>query len=64
MAIMWNAPADTPSLEETPAEVQWRLWLLKTLAASGGEEPVEEIGAADAGEQEFAPAESEREQPR
>jgi hypothetical protein len=32
MAIMWDLTEQTPSLEESPAEIAWRLWLLETLA--------------------------------
>jgi len=34
MAIMWDPPADPPSLRPTPAELTWRLWVVQALAAS------------------------------
>jgi hypothetical protein len=34
MAIMWDPPADRPSLIPSPAEVAWRLWLVQAMSAS------------------------------
>jgi hypothetical protein len=31
MAIMWDPPAERPSLEPTPAELAWKQWLLQAL---------------------------------
>jgi hypothetical protein len=33
MAIMWDPPAEHPSLEPTPAELAWKRWLMEALIA-------------------------------
>ena len=33
MAIMWDPPAERPSLEPTPAELAWNRWLKEALIA-------------------------------
>ena len=33
MAIMWDPPADKPSLQPTAAELAWKRWLLQALLA-------------------------------
>ena len=38
MAIMWDPPASSESLDPTSAEIAWRMWLMQTLAASAAEE--------------------------
>jgi hypothetical protein len=38
MAIMWDAADPTPSLDESPADIAWRLWLLETLAQAQTDE--------------------------
>ena len=35
---MWDLNEQTPSLEESPAEIAWRLWLLETLAQAQTDE--------------------------
>ena len=35
---MWDLTEQTPSLEESPAEIAWRLWLLETLAQAQTDE--------------------------
>jgi hypothetical protein len=37
MAIMWDPPAERPSLEPTPAEVAWKRWLMEALIAKNAE---------------------------
>jgi hypothetical protein len=34
MAIMWDPPAEHPTIEPTPAERAWRQWLMQTLVAN------------------------------
>jgi hypothetical protein len=41
MAIMWDPPAERPSLEPTPAEVAWKQWLMEAIVARTGETPTE-----------------------
>jgi hypothetical protein len=38
MAIMWDAADPTPSLDESPADIAWRLWLIETLAQAQTDE--------------------------
>jgi hypothetical protein len=38
MAIMWDAADPTPSVDESPADIAWRLWLLETLAQAQTDE--------------------------
>jgi hypothetical protein len=33
MAIMWDPPAERPSLEASPAELAWKQWLMEALVA-------------------------------
>ena len=39
MAIMWDPPAERPSLEPTPAELAWKQWLMEALAKRNGDDP-------------------------
>ena len=39
MAIMWDPPAERPSLEPTPAELAWKRWLMEALIARGDDAP-------------------------
>jgi hypothetical protein len=36
MAIMWDPPAELPSLEPTPAELAWKRWLMDAILAKSG----------------------------
>jgi hypothetical protein len=37
MAIMWDPPAERPSLEPTDAELAWKQWLMELLIAKNGD---------------------------
>ena len=39
MAIMWDPPAEHPSLEPTPAELAWKRWLMEALIAKNADGP-------------------------
>jgi hypothetical protein len=39
MAIMWDPPAERPSLEPTPAELAWKHWLVQALTTKSDEPP-------------------------
>jgi hypothetical protein len=39
MAIMWDPPAERPSVEPTPTELAWKRWLMEAIVAKTGEAP-------------------------
>ena len=41
MAIMWDPPAERPSLEPTPAELAWKQWLTQAIVAKTNDAPTE-----------------------
>ena len=39
MAILWEPPAERPSLEPTPAELAWKRWVMEALIAKNDDVP-------------------------
>ena len=59
MAIMWDPPAEQPSLEPTPAELTWRQWLMEVLIAKNGDDDGPSSRAGDnqaAADEKLTPA--------
>jgi hypothetical protein len=47
MAIMWDPPAERPSLEPTPAELAWKRWVMEALVANKNDAPPTGEGGDD-----------------
>ncbi len=58
MAIMWDPPAERPSLEPTPAELAWKRWLMEALVATNddGSTPGERRDKSDPPTETLTPA--------
>jgi hypothetical protein len=47
MAIMWDPPAERPSLEPSPAELAWKRWLMEALIAKNNDAPAPDKSAEE-----------------
>jgi hypothetical protein len=55
MAIMWDPPAERPSLEPTAAELAWKRWLMEALMSKNDDLPSPD-NSTDEGASEVTPA--------
>jgi hypothetical protein len=56
MAIIWDPPAERPSLEPTPAELAWKRWLMEALIAKNNDMPTSDKPAEEGAREANPPA--------